>query len=342
MPTLSPKLLIAGTVVLLGAAGTYLNRHDSAAASQTTTDAYLVADYTNVAPEVSGTVVQLLVTEDQEVAVGDLLAVLDQRDLKLAVSSAQAALAAAEAADRVLSAQIGQQSATIHQAQAQLHADAAALNFARTEEERARQLISRNSVSQQSLDEAVSELASAEATQIGDEAALEAARSQLEIYAAQKESAAAAIDQAQAALDLAQLQLEHARITAPVAGTIGQQNLRVGDYAVAGSTAMSIVPLDQIYVKANFRETQLARVRPGQKVSLTVDAIPNRVFTGHVASLGAASNASYSAIAPANATGNFTKVAQRLPVRIVLDPGQDGMERMLVGMSATPKIETRN
>ncbi|WP_172328881.1 HlyD family secretion protein [Mangrovicoccus sp. HB161399] len=342
MTLIAPKLLVAGTVVLLGAAGTWLNRHESETARQSTADAYLVADYTNVAPEVSSTVVELLVEEDQKVATGDLLAVLDERDLTLAVSAAEAALASAEAAGRVLAAQIGQQAALIRQAAAQLDADAAALDLAGTEEQRARALVSRKSVSQQSLDEAVSALAAAKAAQAGDEAALEAAKGQLAVYEGQKDAAGAAIAQARAALDLARLQLGHARITAPVAGVIGRQTLRVGDYAAAGVAVMSIVPLDRIYVKANFRETQLARVAPGQKVAMTVDAIPHRVFTGHVASLGAASNASYSAIAPANATGNFTKVAQRLPVRIALDPGQEGMERMRVGMSVEPEIDTES
>ncbi|WP_456237853.1 efflux RND transporter periplasmic adaptor subunit [Mangrovicoccus ximenensis] len=161
------------------------------------------------------------------------------------------------------------------------------------------------------------------------------------MYSAQRHAAGAAVQQAEAALGTAELALEHASIMAPVSGTVGRQSLRVGDYVTVGSTAMAIVPLGQIYVTANFRETQLARVAPGQPVTLTVDAIPRRIFTGHVDSLGAASNVSYSAIAPANATGNFTKVVQRLPVRIAIDPGQPGMDRMRVGMSAVPEIDTR-
>ncbi|WP_138467289.1 HlyD family secretion protein [Poseidonocella sp. HB161398] len=342
MPSSLPKFALAGAVLMLGAAGLYFNRHESEAPTQATADAYLVADYTNVAPETAGRVVALEVEENQHVEAGDLLAVLDERDLKLAVTSAQAAEASAKATLKTLEAQIVQQGALIRQAEAVLSAADAALDLAKTEESRARALVARKSVAQQTLDEAVSSLAAATADQAGKAAALEAAKAQLDIYSGQKLAAEAAVSQAGAALGTAELALEHARITAPVSGTVGQQNLRVGDYVTVGATAMSIVPLDRIYVTANFRETQLARVAPGQKVTLRVDAIPHRVFTGHVASLGAASNVSYSAIAPANATGNFTKVAQRLPVRIALDPGQDGMERMRVGMSARPEIDTRS
>ncbi|WP_118136987.1 HlyD family secretion protein [Oceanicella sp. SM1341] len=323
MPSLTLKLALAGAAVLVVAAGVRLNRPESAADVQETEDAYLISDYTNVAPRVAGTIASVLVRENQRVEAGDLLATIDDRDLRLAVRSAEAGLA-------TIGSQIAQQQALIREAEASLEAISADVSLAESDAGRARKLVSR-AISQRALDEAETGLAIATARRDGAAAALEAARGLLRVYAGQKAAT-------EAALDTARLQLSYAQITAPVSGTIGQQSLRVGQYVSVGTTAMAIVPLDKIYVTANFRETQLARVRAGQPVELTVDALPALHFAGRVESIGAASNVSYSAIAPANATGNFTKVAQRLPVRIALAPGQEGMERMRVGMSVVPRI----
>jgi len=334
------KYLIAGLVVLLIVAGAWFNRPESDATTQSTDDAYLVADYTNVAPQVGGKVDQVLVVEHQHVAKGDLLAVLDDRDLKLAVNSAQAALDAAQAAIVTIGAQIDQQGALIKEAQATRDSSTAALTLAKLQEQRDRSLVAKSSVTQETLDEAVAALAEAQASLAGSEAALEAAQHQLAIYQATRQADQATVEQASAALDTAKLNLSYARITAPITGTIGLQDLRVGNYIATGSTAMTLVPLDKIYVQALYRETQLAHVRPGQHVMLKVDALPGRSFTGTVDSIGPASNVTYSSVAPANATGNFTKVTQRLPVRILLDPDQAGMDQMRVGMSVEPTITT--
>ncbi|MET3599718.1 HlyD family secretion protein [Martelella mangrovi] len=335
-----PKIVVPVVALLLLGAGYYVNRAEADSRHQSTNDAYLEADYTNVAPEVSGRVARLLVAENQKVEKGDLLAVLDDHDLTLEVNAAKAALAAAEAAQATLAAQITQQHSLIAAAQSSLDADDAALILAESKEKRARDMAERGTGTQAVLDEMVSSLASVKARRAADSANLAAQRQQLDIYAGQQKSALAAVQQAQAALDLAELRLSYAEIKAPVSGTIGQQNLRIGDYVTTGSTAMSIVPLSEIYVTANFRETQLAHVRAGQPVTLSVDAIPGREFSGTVASLGPASNVSYSAVAPANATGNFTKVAQRLPVRIEIAPGQPQMDLMRAGMSVIADIDT--
>lgn len=145
---------------------------------------------------------------------------------------------------------------------------------------------------------------------------MDAAKRQLDILGSQLEGARASLEQARASLADVSLRLSYSRIVAPISGTIGQKGVRTGAYVTVGTTLLSIVPLDKLYVPANFRETQLARIRAGQTVEITVDALPGRHFKGAVDSLGPASGVSYSAVAPQNATGNFTKVAQRLPVRI--------------------------
>ncbi len=161
--------------------------------------------------------------------------------------------------------------------------------------------------------------------------ALQQADAQLSMQSAGRE-------QAQAAQAAMELKRSYTRITAPIAGTIGQQAIRVGAFIDTGKPLLAIVPLDAVYIAANFRQTQLARVRPGQSVGISVDALPTGKLKGTVESLGPASGVSYSAIAPHNATGNFTKIVQRLPVRISINPGQSTQENLRIGMSVTPTI----
>jgi len=146
---------------------------------------------------------------------------------------------------------------------------------------------------------------------------------------------------AQANVDQAQLNLSYTRIVAPVEGTVGQRTVRPGAYVSAGSRLLAVVPLQQLYITANYLETQLTDVRPGQKVSVTVDALPDKTFTGRIDSIAPATGATFSAISPDNATGNYTKVVQRLPVKIVLDAGQPDLAQLRVGMSAIPHIQTQ-
>lgn len=331
-------VLLTSLAAAILATAAYVNVPESAAAVQSTQDAYLRADYTNVAPRVSGVVTEVLAQENRRVEKGDVLAELDKRDQAIAVQAAQAALDAARANLGMLESQRSIQTSKIEQAEAAIEADQATLKLARTEERRTRELFQRKSVAQRALDEAVSDLANAEARLHSDRASLRAARLQLEVYDAQIKAARAAVAQAEAALADAKLTLSYLTIVAPISGTVAQMNLRVGAYVAAGATLASVVPLEDIYVEARFREAQLARVRPGQPVTITVDGIPGREFAGTVDSIGPASGASFSPVAAQNATGNFTKIAQRLPVRIRLEPGQPGMEAMRVGMSVVPEI----
>lgn len=335
------KLILPVLAVLVAGTAYYVNRPESAAAVQTTNDARIAADFTNVSAQTSGIAAEVLVHRNQRVAKGDLLVLIDPRQHEVAVETATAALAASRANLRTLEGQRDVQAATIAQAEATLTSARAADVFAKTEENRNRTLVERNSSAQRVLDQAVSDLAAADAAVQGADAALRAVQSGLVVLEAEIEAAAASVKQAQAALDDAELQLSHTRIAAPVAGTVGQFNARVGNYVTPGQTLMAIVPLEEIYVEANFRETQLAHVAPGQPVAMRIDAFPGQAFTGTVESIGPASGATYSSVAPQNATGNFTKVAQRLPVRITLSPGQEGLDAIRVGMSVVPEISTR-
>jgi membrane fusion protein (multidrug efflux system) len=316
----------------------YINRPESSASTQSTDDAYVQADFTLVAPQVPGMVNQVLVTDNQTVRAGDLLAVLDDRDLVVAVNAAKARVASAQASIGSLQAHLIQQEATIRQAQAALAADDASLQLARENQVRYRNLSMDGSGTVQALQQAEAQVSIQLAIREKNQAGVSAARQQVTILNADLENARAALDQARAAESAAELKHSYTRITAPVAGTIDHKSVRVGAFVNVGQPLLAIVPLENAYISANFRETQLARVRPGQAVQIEVDALPGVNLKGAVESLGPASGVSYSAVAPHEATGNFTKIVQRLPVRIRIDPGQPAAARLRVGMSVTPRI----
>jgi membrane fusion protein (multidrug efflux system) len=331
---ISAALLLA---VLIGGA-LYLNRPASSASTQSTDDAYVQADFTTIAPQVSGTVDKVLIEDNQPVKAGDLLATIDERDFVVAVNAAKAQVEGARANIVGLAARLVLQETAIRQAQAAVQADDASLRLAKTNSARYRNLAADGSGTVQALQQAEAQLDIQLAAGEKNFAGLQAARQQVGILKADLERAKAALSQAQAAQAAAELKLSYTRIAAPVDGTIGQKSVRVGAFVSAGKPLLAIVPLDAVYIAANFRETQLARVEPGHAVDIEVDALPGEMLKGVVESLGPASGASYSAVAPHNATGNFTKIVQRLPVRIRIDPGQSAAAKLRVGMSVTPKI----
>lgn len=339
-----PKKAKITSAVLLLAAGAglvlYLNRPESGALVQSTDYAYVQADFTTVSPQVSGTIARVLVEDNQLVKQGQLLASIDDRDFVIAVSAARAQVAGARASIASLEAQLQQQQTAIRQAQAALAADDAGLKLARENQARYRNLASDGSGSVQALQQAEAQMSIQSASHEKSQAGLQAARLRVDILKADLEKARAALGQSEAAQSAAELKLSYTRITAPVSGTVGQKSLRVGAYVNAGKPLLAIVPLDAVYVTANFRETQLARVKAGQAVDIRVDALPEAALRGTVESLGPASGASYAAVAPSNATGNFTKIVQRLPVRIRINPGQAEAAQLRVGMSVTPAIRT--
>lgn len=339
--TLPKTARIVSAVLLLAVAiggVLYLNRPESGGSTQSTDDAYVQADFTTVAPQVSGTVDRVLIEDNQPVKEGDLLATIDDRDFVVAVTAAKAQVASAQASIASLEAHVVQQETAIRQARAAVAADEAALELARANHARYRNLANDGSGTVQALQQAEAQLSIQLASREKNLAGLQVARQQVDILRADLEKARAALVHAQAAQAAAELKLSYTRITAPIGGTIGQKSVRVGAFVNAGKPLLAIVPLDAVYITANFRETQLARVQAGQAVDIEVDALPGAALKGAVESLGPASGASYSAVAPHNATGNFTKIVQRLPVRIRIDPGQPAAAKLRVGMSVTPKI----
>lgn len=342
---LPKKAKITSAVLLLAVAigcVLYLNRPESSASSQSTKDAYVQADFTFVAPQIAGKVDQVFVEENQQVKAGDLLATIDDRDFVVAVDAAKAQVSGANASVASLEARLAQQQNAIHQAQAAVAMDNAELVLARANHERYRNLAADGSGTVQAMQQAQSQLNIRLASQEKNQAGLKAAQQQVAILQAELEKAKAALAQAQAAQAAAELKLSYTRITAPVDGTVGQKSVRVGAFVNTGTPLLAIVPLDAVYIQANYRETQLAHIQIGQTVDIKVDALPGATLKGTVESLGPASGVSYSAIAPHNATGNFTKIVQRLPLRIRVDSGQPEANKLRVGMSVVPTIQTRN
>lgn len=333
------KITVAALLLMfLIGGGLYLNRPESRASTQSTDDAYVHADFTMVAPQVSGRIDQVLVEDNQPVKQGQLLATIDDRDFAVAVQVAEAQAAGAQASVAGLEARLVQQQSSIRQAQAAVAVDEAALKLAKANQARYRNLAADGSGTVQARQQAEMQASAQQASLEKAQAHLQAARQQVDVLQADLEKARAAHAQAQATLAAEKLKLSYTRITAPMAGTVGQKSVRIGAFVHVGKPLLAIVPLDAVYITANFRETQLARVRPGQPVDIEVDALAGQILKGQVESLPPASGVSYSAVAPHNATGNFTKIVQRLPVRIRIEADQPAAARLKVGMSVTPEI----
>nr|KZB02033.1 hypothetical protein A4A59_12455 [Rhizobium leguminosarum] len=305
-----------------------------------TNDAYVTADYVVVAPRISGVISEVLVDDNTEVKAGQVLARIDDRDQQVALASAQAAVAQATANVANLRAQLDRLPALIEQAKALVKADDASIVFAMADLDRVRNLSRTGSNTIRQLQQGQSTLDNLVATRAGHQAAVQAEEKQVPMMRAEIEGALASQKSAQASAEQAQLNLSYTNITAPENGVVGSRSVRVGVYVGPGTALMAVVPLKKAYIVASYREVELGNVRPGQPVNVHVDSIPGRVFKGVVESLAPATGATFSAIAPENATGNFTKVVQRLPVKIILNTGQPGLDGLRAGMSVITVIST--
>ncbi|BCZ85421.1 secretion protein (plasmid) [Paraburkholderia terrae] len=335
------KVAIAIVLVSACAASLYLYDHDEGRSpEQTTTDAYIVTDSTFVAPKVAGNISDVLVEDNAIVQKGQLLAVIDDRDFAVALDSAKADVVNAQADVARLEASTIQQQSLIQQASAAIVGDVASVNFAAANSRRYLNLAKDGSGTIQEQQQAESALQIANARQSQDIAARDAAQHQLNVLLAQTKQAAASVAKAEAALHAAELNLSYTRIVAPIDGTVGQRTVRTGAYVHVGTPLLAVVPLQEAYVEANFRETQLQHVKPGQAVTIRIDMLSGTIIHGHVNSLAPASGIAFSPIAPDNATGNFTKVVQRLPVKITIDPDQPAASRLRVGISVVPTVHT--
>ncbi|RRV05234.1 HlyD family secretion protein [Pseudomonas sp. v388] len=331
-------LALCGAAIVLAGLGLYTLAGDSA--RQTTNDAFVTADYSVVAPKVSGFISQVLVEDNQPVKAGQLLAQIDDRDLQTALASAEAGVATATAQLEQARAVLQRQASVIAQAQAALVASNAAVKFAEQERTRYEHLAGAGAGTLQNAQQARNRIDTANAQHASATASLVAERKQVDILVAQQHSAEAGLQRAQAARDQARLQLSYTHILAPVDGVVGERAVRVGNYVNPGSKLLSVVPLEHAYVVGNFQETQLTHVSVGQAVEVRVDTYPGEVLRGHVHSIAPATGVTFAAIRPDNATGNFTKVVQRIPVRIVLDANQPLAGRLRVGMSVEARIDT--
>jgi membrane fusion protein (multidrug efflux system) len=308
---------------------------------ETTDDAYVKADSTIIAPKVSGYISEVLVGDNEPVKAGQLLARIDERDFRTALNQARADVAASEAAVKNLSAQIELQEPLIQQQAAEVDATEANLKFAQEERARYDELMKSGSGTVQRAQQTDAALRSQTAQLQQGKAGLVAANKKIEVLATERAKALAQLDHARAVEQQAALNLSYTQITAPVEGTVGARSLRVGQYVQAGTQLMAVVPLDAVYVVANFKETQLTHVRDGQPVELKIDSFRSTRLKGHVDSLSPASGLEFALLPPDNATGNFTKIVQRVPVKIVLDDkGLRGLLRP--GMSAVPTVDTKS
>lgn len=308
----------------------------------TTDNAYVKADSAVIAPRVAGYVAEVAVVDNQPVAAGDLLFRLDDRDWQVAVERARADLARAQAGRSAQSAATASEGSGIAEALAALEAARAEAARARADLERIEKIWRDGFTTRAIYDAAVAAAQAGAAAVARAEAAVAAQQARRAAAASRGGGAGAEIAAARAALDQAELTLSYAEVRAPMAGVVGNRSVRVGEYLRAGQQAMVIVPVDQAYVVANFKETQVARMQPGQRVRLRLDAFPDVELTGRVESLAPASGSEFSVLPPENATGNFTKVVQRLPVRIAIDrPLPEGV-RLAPGLSVTASVDLRS
>ena len=310
------------------------------AVTQTTNDAYVRAEMTRLSSRVAGEVLTVAANDFQRVKAGDLLIQIDPADYQAQVAQADASVAAAQAALDNLSNQVELQYATIAQAEAAQVSAAAEEVQARQEQERQQSLSQTEAGTRQKFEQATAAYAKAQADVRASRAVIAAQKHQMEVLAGTKKQRAADVLGAQAALAAAKLKLGYTKIVAPFDGVVGERQVQPGDYVNVGSNLINVVPLPNVYVIANYKETQLTRVKPGQSVDITVDSFPDEKLKGHVERISPASGSQFALLPPDNATGNFTKVVQRVPVRIVIDKNQPLLERLLPGMSVVTNIHT--
>lgn len=307
---------------------------------QSTENAYVRGQVTVMAPQVNGYVVEVLVQDYQRVRQGQLLARIDDRIYRQRVEQAAANLAARRAElSNALQAQRSRRAALGGREAERFGADAQ-MARARADLDRIEDLASDGSVSLRERDQAVAAMRQAEAQVRQSRAAGEIARQDIRSVDVSREGLAAAVAAAEAALHLAQIDLDNTRITAPRDGQLGEVSVRLGQYVAAGTPLLSLVP-SRLWVVANFKESQTARIVVGQPAVFTVDGLAGQRFTGRVTALSPATGSEFSVLRPDNATGNFTKVAQRIPVRIAIDPGQALSDRLRPGMSLEARVDTR-
>ena len=308
---------------------------------ESTDDAYIGGNVTDLAPKVSGLIAQVAVTDNQYVHAGDLLVKLDDRDYRAALAKAQAQVAGDRASLTNLDATRAMQLHTIDQAAAEIASAQARIVLAGTNQNRYRRLAATSAGTEQDAQTADATYTQAVAAGAKARAALAAAQAELAVIATQKQTQQAALAGAMADLTTAQLNLGYTQLRAPIDGYIGNRSAELGAYATIGAQLVSIVPSQGLWVDANFKEDQLAHMYPGESVDIVADILPGSRITGHVASLAPATGAIFSILPAENATGNFTKIVQRVPVRILLDGTSGNLGLLRPGLSVTAAVNTK-
>jgi membrane fusion protein, multidrug efflux system len=331
-----PVVLAIGAMLLAAALGSGYVYWDYGEHFQSTDDAFIAARQSALAPKVSGYLTAVPVTDNQHVAAGDVIARIDDRDYRIALDQADAQVAAAQASIENIDAQLDVQQAQISANEAQVDQAQAALVFAEQQDARYQTLAQKGSGTVQNAQQYSSQLRQQQAALASAQATLKLAQRQVEALKAQRNSAVASLAQAKAQRDQAQLNLSYTTVKAAQPGRVVQLGAAVGQFAQPGTNLTMFVP-DQIWVTANFKEIQLDRMRPGEPVSLEIDAYPERELHGHVDSVQPGSGTAFSLLPAQNATGNYVKIVQRVPVKIVMDDAPTDVA-LGPGMSVVPTV----
>jgi membrane fusion protein (multidrug efflux system) len=309
---------------------------------ESTDDAYLQADSVTIAPKVSGYVSEVYVTDNQAVTVGQPLVRLDRRQYQAVLEQANATIAARKADIERGAAELLQQQANIAQARAQLQGARSAETHAIEEVKRYEPLVATGAETNEKLADLVNARNQAAATVAADIAAVQAAERQPATTQAQIEQARAQLQASEASFRQAQLDTQDTVISSTLAGRVGDRSVRVGQYAQPGTRLMTIVPVQDVYLVANFKETQIGLMRAGQPATIHVDALSGTDLHGTVVSFSPGTGSQFALLPPQNATGNFTKIVQRVPVRIHIDAGQETRAVLVPGLSVTVRVDTRS
>jgi membrane fusion protein (multidrug efflux system) len=306
-----------------------------------TDDAYVQADNSAIAPKISGYIKDVLVADNETVKAGQILARIDDRDYATALEQAKADVDAARATVDGKQAALDAQQSVIDAARATIDVDNANATYAEQNDKRYASLATNGYAAVQTAQLAASQITATKATIVRDTASLAGAVKQVDLLKAELAQAKAALAHDIAVQHQAELNLSYASVTAPIDGVVGNRTLRVGQYVQAGTQLMTVVPTSAAYIVANFKETQLTDVHAGQPVDVEVDMFPGKVYHGRVDSLAPASGQEFALLPPDNATGNFTKVVQRIPVKITIDADSAASGDLRPGMSVQPSIDTK-
>jgi membrane fusion protein (multidrug efflux system) len=331
-------LAVAGAIAVLFA--TQWDRWVGNSTRQVTDDAYVRGDITPLSAQVDGYVRHVAVDDFQRVKAGDLLVEIDDADYRAKVAQAEADVLGAQAAIENIKARKDEQKAQVADAEAAITATQADVERTKLEAARQRAIVATSFGTPQRLEQAIAEEKRFQATLERNRAELEGQRRQMAVLDTTESQLRAEAKAKRAMLELARIALGYTKILAPIDGMVGERGVRAGQYVRVGTQVISVVPLDTVWVVANYKETQLTRVAIGEPADITVDSFPGVTIHGKVDSIAPASGSQFSLLPPDNATGNFTKVVQRIPVKIVLDPDHRLAGQLRPGMSVTATIHT--